>query len=271
MAGPRPAAQKSHLWRNVRILLLLLVLLAVALRTWLDRIETQSWQRTLWVGIYPYNGDGTAQAQRYVEALSVQDFADIEEFLSREGERYGLSLAQPVHIELYPQGAQLPPLLEPGAGHLGGAWWSLKLRWFAATATAAPGRAPPRIRMFVLFHDPATLQTVPDSHGLQKGLVGIVHAFADRTMNGRNNIVIAHELLHTVGATDKYNFVNDAPRFPDGYGDPVQRPLYPQLTAELMAGRRMLAPDKWEQAESLDEVVIGPATALEIRWPQHAR
>jgi hypothetical protein len=39
----------------------------------------------------------------------------------------------------------------------------------------------------------------------------------------------------------------------------------------LMAGRRMLAPDRWQQAESLDEVVIGPATALEIRWPQHAR
>jgi len=39
----------------------------------------------------------------------------------------------------------------------------------------------------------------------------------------------------------------------------------------LMAGRRMLAPDKWQQALSLDEVVIGPLTALEIRWPQHAR
>jgi hypothetical protein len=33
----------------------------------------------------------------------------------------------------------------------------------------------------------------------------------------------------------------------------------------------MLAPNKWEQAMSLDEVVIGPATALEIRWPQHTR
>jgi hypothetical protein len=91
MAGSRPAAQKSHLWRNVRILLLLLVLFAVALRTWLDRIETQGWQTTLWVGIYPYNGDGSAQTQRYVEALSVQDFTDIEEFFSREGQRYGLS------------------------------------------------------------------------------------------------------------------------------------------------------------------------------------
>jgi len=33
----------------------------------------------------------------------------------------------------------------------------------------------------------------------------------------------------------------------------------------------MLAPDRWQQVSSLDEVVIGRATALEIRWPQHAR
>jgi hypothetical protein len=83
--------------------------------------------------------------------------------------------------------------------------------------------------------------------------------------------VIAHELLHTVGATDKYDFADDAPRFPEGYGNPGQVPLYPQRTAELMAGRRVLAPGQWQQAASLDEVVIGPTTALEIRWPQHAR
>jgi hypothetical protein len=43
-------------------------------------------------------------------------------------------------------------------------------------------------------------------------------------------------------------------------------PLYPQRFAEIMAGRRMLAPDRWQQAADLDEVLIGPATALEIRW-----
>jgi hypothetical protein len=29
-----------------------------------------------------------------------------------------------------------------------------------------------------------------------------------------------------------------------------------------------LSADRWQQAESLDDTVIGPATALEIRWPQ---
>ena len=125
--------------------------------------------------------------------------------------------------------------------------------------------------MFVLYHDPALTPTVPHSLGLSKGLIGVVYAFAAPEMNGENNVVIAHELLHTVGATDKYNLADDLPRFPDGYGDPAQQPLYPQLTAELMAGRRVISPDKFSQALSLDEVVIGAATALEIRWPQHAR
>jgi hypothetical protein len=52
------------MWRNIRILLLLLVLAAVAIHTWLDRIATQSWKEVLWVGIYPLNADGTPSAQR---------------------------------------------------------------------------------------------------------------------------------------------------------------------------------------------------------------
>ena len=57
-------------------------------------------------------------------------------------------------------------------------------------------------------------------------------------MNGANDMVMAHELLHTLGATDKYDPASDAPRFPEGYGDPRQVPLYPQQFAELMAGRQ---------------------------------
>jgi hypothetical protein len=102
-------------------------------------------------------------------------------------------------------------------------------------------------------------------------LLGVVYAFADPVMNGANNVVIAHELMHTLGASDKYNPADDSPRFPDGYGDPAQQPLFPQRTAELMAGRRMINAARWEQAADLAEVVVGPATALEIRWPQHAR
>ena len=254
------------MWKNIRILALLLVLLVVALQAWRDQIQTQSWREPLWVGIFPLNGDGTPGAQRYVEALTVKDFADIEAFFAREAHRYGLAIEQPVHIELYPPGPQLPPVLPADAGPLGIAWWSLKLRWFAAHASKVPGRVPARIRMFVLYHDPATLSRAPDSHGMQKGLVGVAHLFADPAMNGSNDIVIAHELLHTVGASDKYDSGTGAPLFPIGYADRNRTPLYPQEEAEIMAGRRPLSPRESQMPRSLRDVVVGPETALEIRW-----
>lgn len=254
------------MWRNLRILFLLLVLAAVALQQWQERVHTQSWQQTLWVGVYPLNADGSSAARSYIESLTPEDFKPIETFFAREARRYDLKVEEPVHIELYPEGSELPPVLPTGAGPFGIAWWSLKLRWYAAHAAKVAGHVPSTIRLFVLYHDPARLESAPDSHGLQKGLVGVVHAFAAREMTGSNDIVMAHELLHTVGATDKYSFDTELPLYPSGYGDPEQKPLYPQATAEIMAGRRALSDKEAEMPRSLKSVVIGPATALEIRW-----
>jgi len=253
-------------WRNIRILALLLVLGAVALEQWLERVQTQSWRETLWVGIYPLNGDGSRTTQAYIEALKPEDFVPVETFFAREAHRYGVKLEQPVHVELYPEGSELPPALAPDASPLGIAWWSLRLRWFARHASTVPGRVPSRIRLFVVYHDPATLERAPDSHGMQKGLVGVVHAFATGAMTGANDIVIAHELLHTVGATDKYDLGTGEPLYPSGYGDPGQQPLFPQADAEVMAVRRALSAQESEMPRSLRGEVVGAATALEIRW-----
>lgn len=254
------------MWRIVRTAVLLLVLIWAAGHTWLDRVASTRWKDTLWVGIFPVNADGTAMAQQYIDALAPKEYDDIEGFFAREAHRYGKDLTLPVHIVLYPQVRQLPPSLDRNAGMLATAWWSLKLRWFAFRAADVGGRAPPRIRMFVLYHDPSTLQTVPDSHGLQKGLIGVVHAFAIAPMAGSNSIVIAHELLHTLGATDKYDPRTGAPLFPNGFADPDRSPLYPQPRAEIMAGQRALSAQDSEMPQALRDVVVGPATAAEIRW-----
>jgi hypothetical protein len=254
------------MWKWVRISILLLILAGVALQQYFDRAATHGWHDTLWVGVFPLNGDGSAKAQAYIAALTEKDFADIEAFLTREAHRYGVQAENPVHIELYPQGARLPPELPRDADLLSRVWWSLKMRWFAAHASSFPGHAPSRVRIFVLYHDPATLETVPDSHGLQKGLLGIVHAYADKSLTGSNNVVIAHELLHTAGASDKYDPASGVPLVPIGLADPDQQPLYPQAQTEIMAGRRALSPQETEMPRSLRSVVVGPETALEIHW-----
>src|SRR5581483_10543090 len=102
--------------------------------------------------------------------------------------------------------------------------------------------------------------------GLQKGLLGVVHVFALGPMSGSNSIVIAHELLHTLGATDKYDLRTGMPVYPSGFAEPDRKPLYPQPRAEIMAGRRALSASQYEMPGSLREVLVGPVTAREIRW-----
>jgi len=269
-ARAQSAEPRIRWFRAIRIGVLLLVLSVVAMTAWQDRYRSTRWREPLYVAIYPIAADGSPVTRSYVDSLDGEIFKVIDRFFAREAERYHLRTDEPVRTRLQPELKERPPELAARRGPLATALWSLKLRYWAWSVSRR-AREPEDIRVFVLFHDPALTPTVPHSLGLTKGLIGVVYAFADPAMNGENGVVIAHELLHTVGATDKYDLTNDAPRFPDGYGDPQQNPLYPQRSTELMAGRRMLGPTRWQQASSLDEVVIGPTTALEIRWPQHTR
>jgi hypothetical protein len=265
----RPAPQRVRWWKTLRIAALLGILVLVALTTLQDRYRSTRWREPLFVAIYPIAADESPATRRYVDSLDAEKFKAIDHFFAREAARYGLRTDEPFRSRLRPALEDRPPQRAASAGPLATAFWSLRLRYWA-WRVSRHAREPADVRIFVLYHDPALTRTVPHSLGLTKGLIGVVYAFAAPEMTAENNVVIAHELLHTVGATDKYDPVDDAPRFPDGFGDPGQVPLYPQRYAELMAGRRMLARGRWEQVASLDDVAIGAATAHEIRWRQNA-
>ena len=256
------------MWRNIRIAFLLLLLAIGAYSNWYDRASTTDWDETLWIGVFPIDADGNPGTSRWLAKLSANDVADIETFLNAEAHRHGVTIERPVRVDLYPQVTEKPPEVDPDAGVLSRMTASLRLRWYARRHSHPPGRAPPQIRIFALFHDPAYTRVVPHSVGLQKGLVGVVHAFADDEMTPTNSVVIAHEILHTLGASDKYDPRTLEPYYPIGYGEPERRPLVPQTLTEIMAGRYIVAPGKFEMPESLRDVRVGPATALEIRWPK---
>ena len=95
-------------------------------------------------------------------------------------------------------------------------------------------------------------------------MVGIVNGYASRRHRGTNNVIIAHEFLHTLGATDKYSPIDGQPIGPDGIAEPERSPLYPQRFAEIMGGRIALAEDDSIIPKSLKYAVIGPLTAGEI-------
>jgi len=270
LRGPdHNAANRAPAFKAWRVLILLGVLLVVSVTTCQDRYRSTRWREPLYVAVYPIAADASPATRKYVSGLDAERFKSIDRFFAREALRYRLQTDEPVKTRLRPELKERPPQRPANAGPLATAAWSLKFRYWAWRVSGHVPE-PEDIRLFVLFHDPELTPTVPHSLGLTKGLAGVVYAFATPMMDGENDVVLAHELLHTLGATDKYDYANDAPRFPDGYGNPRQVPLYPQAFAEVMAGRRMISAAEWQQAANLDEVVIGPATAREIRWPPRA-
>jgi hypothetical protein len=247
--------------RNLRILILLLVLAAVAGLQFGERLWVRSTSHPMAVAIYPIAADSAGEA--YLARVKVQDYAEIATYLASEQQRWLHRPAMAPRISLQAPIHDLPPLAEPRS-----AWEavkaSLRLRWYAFRHTpfwASLGT----IRLFVLFHEARPDLPLPDSHGMQKGLVAVVHVFASDAQRAQNNVVITHELLHVLGASDKYD-ASGLPRYPIGFADPYAQPLFPQNAAEIMAGRIAVSATRAEIPNSLADTTIGYATAAEIGW-----
>ena len=247
--------------RGWRILILLVVLALVAGGTFFERLWVRGWSHPLVVAIYPIAMDEASAA--FVGQLKADDFQEIGAFLARESPRWRRSPMPAAHVELKAPIRVVPPLAQPHS-KLEAIQWSLRLRWFAFRQTPFWSSLG-TVRLFVLYHPLQFNAALPHSHGLQKGLLGVVHVFASDAQRAQNNVVMAHELLHTLGATDKYD-VNGQSLYPTGVADPNTQPPYPQYKAEIMGGRIALAPNRAEMPKGLEEAVVGYATAAEIGW-----
>ena len=254
------------MWRVLRITVLLLVLLVVAGQAWLDRFSTTRWQHTVFVGAFPVSADASTATARYLAQLDQSRIDEVGEFLKAEAQRYAVSVDEPVELQLYPTLTLPPPALEPGAGVFTRILWSLKLRYYRSRALATISRGRPKIALFLLYHDPALTQSLPHSAGLQRGLTAVVHLFASRSQEAQNRIVITHELLHTFGATDKYDLATGLPQYPQGFAEPQLEPRYPQQLAEIMAAQTPLSATQARLPDSLADERVGPVTAREIGW-----
>lgn len=264
------------MFRKLRIAILLFVLLNVAFGAWLARSRATDWEAPLDVVVYAMNGDGSEVSREWIAAIAARDREalaawsdDIESFFRREARRHGLPNENPVDVAFGGILEGAPPEPPRGRSLLSVMAWSLKLRWWAWRNDDYP--YPRDVLVFVRYFDPETTPTVAHSLGLQEGLIGVVNAFASKRMRAENHVVIAHELLHTLGATDKYDPATNLPRFPDGYADPYRDPLHPQDAAEIMAGRIAVEEYRAAAPRGLGEVVIGASTAAEIRWTRAAR
>lgn len=252
-------------FKNIRITLLLLILGYILIDTFLSDKRATNWTRSLRVVIYPINADGSEQTAKYISQLKLSDFDKLNTMLIREGEKYQQNLSNPLHIALAPELKSMPPLIPQERSGLGVIWWSIKLRFWSWKEDNYNGPKA-QTKAYALYYDPETHKRLEHSTGLKEAKIAINYLYSDNKQTDQNNVVLLHEILHTLGATDKYDLRTGLPQYPEGYAESEKQPLYPQKKAELMGGRIAISRTEAKIPNSLDDVVIGTITAKEIGW-----
>jgi hypothetical protein len=253
--------------RKIRLavlLALLAVTLVYAAHDVSRRRERNEWQRTLNVAFVIVT-EGTVESaaasrlRTRVPALAAR--------LRSELRRYRPSAAPPFAFVTYgPRGVGAAVPGAPERGVLGALRHAYDLHTFTRTVDRALG-VPTRgfdMRLYLVVK-PATDRAAVEGMSEHGGRVAVALAELDQETVDTALIVAAHELLHTVGAHDHYGPDGRA-LVPDGLAEPSLRPLYPQRAVEVMARNRPVSAFEEERPTSLDELVVGAATAREIGW-----
>lgn len=249
--------------KQIRVLILLIVLLPLVILAFWEQDQRPDWQRTLIVGVYPNNADGSAEVRDWIERLGPEAFQPIEDFLAEQAAGHGLELERPFEIrlgELIPDAPPPPPSDGSWPERLG---WAVRLRWWHFRFDGQ-GLEPDIVLVASYQKDPAGF-TELHSIGMPSPRLGLSQLEGGEDHTEFNQVVLAHELLHTVGALDLYG-PDGLPQFPHGYAEPDREPRYPQQRAELMAMAVPVSPDISRPPQHLDEVQIGQRTAREIGW-----
>ncbi|MDT8321566.1 MAG: hypothetical protein RQ826_13665, partial [Xanthomonadales bacterium] len=221
-----------------------------------------AWDRPLKVVVYPENADGSAEVDAYIDALARDRFEQVETWFADQARNHGLELEKSFELVLAE-----PVQQAPGAPDYGSLFsylrWALQLRFWYWTFDDQG--LEPDITVVARYR---TIEWDRRLHslGIDSMNLAIANLQADPDRQGLNNVLLAHEILHTVGASDKYDRATGLPRYPEGYADPDRQPRYPQSAAEIMAGKIPAVPGKAVQAEALSETVIGTRTASEVGW-----
>jgi hypothetical protein len=267
MSGKPGRAGGAAGFRRVRIGILLCVLAFTAAwaahRAWQRRARAD-WDRPLQVGVVLLSPRGDVDLERWrpgISALSARFDAEMARWRGPGGPAFEITLVGPVRwtgpLPFTP--ASGSPL--DRARHAFDVWRTLREVDRAADGTVGGFD----VRVLLLCDDgPGAPQGFAEGSGAVGGEVGFVRGACAGDLSLPLQAV-GHELLHMVGASDKYDAGGHA-RAPDGLAEPGRVPRYPQVHAEWMVGEVPLEPGRGRLPESLEEVRVGEATAREIGW-----
>ena len=252
---------------QIRVAILLFVLFVVilyAIRDVRSRRARNAWERTLDVAVVLVEVEGRGRLDPGAGVALQDRLVALEDRLRAEAERHGMRTAKPFRFRLFgPVVAGAAPPRPAGDGALDLAKQAALLDRWVANVDPRAGVVPDHwdTRIYVVARPPASeTRNVVEGESQEGGRIGIVDVELDARMADLTLFVVAHELLHTLGASDKYDEAGRV-REPDGLVEPERAPLYPQPFAEVMARNRPVTRDREVVPVSLDELGVGPATA----------
>jgi len=260
-------------FRRARLVILLGLLFATivwAAETENRRHARTRWERPIRVGIVLLAGEGAKvnadQWRRGLDALSSRLDAEMRRWRGAGEPPFQFEIVGPFRWD----GAF--PLSPPSdrfadrAFHMLGLWRVLR----NIDGVAGVDQSNWDVRLYVLgARVPGWDGSFAEGAGIQNGEVALVRGSAGGDISLPLQ-VIGHELLHTVGASDKYDDGGHALE-PEGLVEPERTPRYPQAHAEWMAGEVPVSPGAGKPPSSLDDLGVGPVTAREIGWASPVR
>ena len=248
----------------MRIVVLLSILFVIVVGTWMTEQRMAAWERPILVTIYPIIADDEPATERFVKRIDEDTFDEVNHFFEREARPYGFTVTPAFRFQVAEPTREMPHAIPDQFNTFDIALWSLKMRWWSWRKTFGDDLVNPDIQMFVLYHSLNGNNELGISVGMRKGRYGIVKAYARNGLQGSNHVVFTHELLHVLGATDKYVLSTGQPIHPEGFAEPDRKPLFPQRYAEIMGGQIPLSSQDAAVPNGLAECRIGRVTAVEI-------
>ncbi len=265
--GERRDGGGRGLFYKIRVAILATILFGVALYAVRDvrsRRARKDWERTLSIALVIVS-DGPL-APDAVPALKAQVPA-LEARLASEAARRDVRSPFSFHV-VGPVEHRVPPPAPSGDGIADLAAHALASYRWTTDVDAKTGESLSSYdsRIYLVAHAPRSAdRQVVEGVSEDGGRVGTVVVDLDASMADLALIVVAHELFHTLGATDKYDEHGHA-RVPEGLAEPGRVPLYPQRFAEIMARNRPVGPAEEKVPLRIDELAVGDLTAREIGW-----
>lgn len=253
------------MFRKIRITILTLILAYVSLGAYKD--THHNWDRETVVVLHPINASGDQVTQQYIDGLKEQDFDIIARFVRENGQKYRGKETR-FKVLLGDQVYRHPKLpTEEIANSIHKTMlWSLQFRFFGLRNMQAIDWGADTV-VYLNYYNPAKVKAeLTRSSALERGRIAVVNLYAHEDRSEYSKGVVLHEMLHTFGAEDRYDPFMGSPLFPQGYADPQQKPLYPQLKAEVMGGYIPLNEVDFVVVESIDQFVMNEITARDLGW-----